>query len=817
MMIILTILAVSVFAIALMIISGKVDSSQEIFILNFIYYAVLFASAIILASEFSGSSWNPLLQIAAFTYIALFWVWRILSSGFWALVFYQACLMIHLFVGAYLYSASQMPYQDEPFSHLSDNQPHELKAENFPHHWISALPVAPKAQLTTVASHPQQEFVQTVSKQKRDHEQALQWSELSILMKMDSQIRNRLQQLKEQQDRELSDMLAQLNSLSVANTQMRRRALKNSQVDNLLRERAISTARHRTLIETWRLLDRDERAFRKRQAEHRFHALFELLKDDKVDESHKRSLIDYMVRHFADDVRLIKPLIKLYHQLDHDYPRQKRLNQVFLDLYIARRQAILQGFSEIGEAALQPLLDYRHRTISEVSYSQARLDKFIAQRYGVTVANLYTVAAPQSVPDFLNRRKYPILEKLTGASFKQDYIRRDLMQTIANNNPNRHGEPVMGISVTDYQQIRQTVDAGYDDSLDYLLIHPDPVVRGNLAWSLAERKDPALIPLVFELMRDAHPEVRRLAAIASGNFHIQDSQGANDPKFIELVSMLQNYRSNSDAFGRAWALLALSNIADKQKVLFVIDLILNDGSGYHSSMGAASPTWRSEREQHAINSLIKTLEKTPEELLVKTYALHALIAINSPESLGILLHYLHHIYAVHDSRPSMWRYFMPHISLPQEAENVEDVIVYLAQQSQSSENYAHNRHLKALNEFLRKSYEAELSGEFFQLLRFLQLYDEAEYSRYQEQNPEQIRIMRIHEYVYASYIFWLISWPVCLALTLIIIYGVLPMLKLSTPKGAQLPNARSNPAADSRHQRTAPAASIVPVKIIKQQ
>ncbi len=498
MLIILTILAVSVFAIALMIISGKVDSSQEKFIINFIYYAVLFASAIILASEFSGSSWHALLQIAAFTYIALFWVWRILSSGFWALVFYHACLMIHLFVGAYLYSASQMPYQDEPFSHLSDNQPHELKAENFPHHWISALPVLPKAQVTTVASQSQQAFVETHGGQKkRDHEQALQWSELSKLMQMDSQIRNRLQQLKEQQDRELSDMLAQLNSLSVANTQMRRRALKNSQVDNLLRERAISTARHRTLIETWRLLDRDERAFRKRQAEHRFHALFELLEDDKVDESHKRSLIDYLVMNFADDVRLIKPLIKLYHQLDHDYPRQKRLNQVFLDLYLARRQAILQGFSEIGEGALQPLLDYRHRTISEVSYSQARLDKFIARRFGVTVANLYAVAAPQSVPDFLNRRKYPILEKLTGASFKQDYIRRDLMQTIANNNPNRYGETVMGISIADYQQIRQAVRAGYDDSLDYLLIHPDPVVRGNLAWALAEIKDPALIPLVL--------------------------------------------------------------------------------------------------------------------------------------------------------------------------------------------------------------------------------------------------------------------------------------------------------------------------------
>ncbi len=817
MMIILTILAISVLAVALIVIGRKVDSTQEKFIISFIYYALLLGSAIILASEFAGSSWPPLLQIAAFVYIALFWVWGILSSGFWKLVVYQACLIIHFFVGAYLYSASQMPYNDEPFIHLSDNQPHELKAKNFPHHWISGLPVLPQAQASKV-SHVKSYISEADSKQKRhEHEQALQWPSLLTLMQLDSQIRNKLQHIKEQQDRELTDMLAQLNSVSVANTQMRRRALKNSQVDNLLKERAISSARHRTLIETWRLLDSDEKAFRKRQAEQRFHVLLELLHDEKVDESHKRALINYMVEHFADDVRLIKPLIKLYHQLDQDYPRQKRLNQVFLDLYIARRQALLQGFSRIGEAALQPLLDYRHRTISEVSYSQASLDKFISERYGAIVANLYTIAEPQSVPDFLNRRKYPIAEKLTGASFKQDYIRRDLLQTISKNNPSRYGQAVMGMKVADYQQINQTVSNAYDDRLDYLLIHPDPVVRGNLAWSLAEAKDPALIPLVFELMRDAHPEVRRMAAIASGNFRILDSQGANDPKFIELVSMLQNYRSNSDAFGRAWALLALTNIADKQKALFVIDLVLNDGSGYHSSMGAASPTWRSDKEQHAISSLIDTLEKTPEELLVKTYALNALIAINSPESLGILLQYLHHIYTVHDSRPSMWRYFMPHISLPQEAENVEDVIVYLAGQPTISEDYTHNRHLKALNEFLRKSYEAELSGEFFQLLRFLKVYDGDEYERYLQQNPEQIRIMRIYEYVYASYLFWLISWPLSLILTLIIIYGLLPILKLSTPKGAQLPNARSNPAADSRHQRTAPAPSIVPVKIIKQQ
>jgi catalase (peroxidase I) len=59
--------------------------------------------------------------------------------------------------------------------------------------------------------------------------------------------------------------------------------------------------------------------------------------------------------------------------------------------------------------------------------------------------------------------------------------------------------------------------------------------------------------------------VRRLAAIAVGNFKILDAQGSNDPKFTEIVRMLQNYRSNSDAFARAWAVLALVGVGDRQK------------------------------------------------------------------------------------------------------------------------------------------------------------------------------------------------------------------------------------------------------------
>ncbi len=305
-----------------------------------------------------------------------------------------------------------------------------------------------------------------------------------------------------------------------------------------------------------------------------------------------------------------------------------------------------------------------------------------------------------------------------------------------------------------------------------------------------------------------------MAAIAAGNFKISDMQGANDQKFIEIVRMLQNYRSNSDAFGRIWALMALASGGDKQKALYIIDLILNDGKSSHSTLGAAAPTWRSEEEQQIVHSLINTLQLTPEELSVKNEALNALLAIDSPESLGILLHYLQNIFHQHNDRPSLWRYIIPHMTLPQSAENVEDLVLYNAAIYDRGNHFNHKRHLKALNLYLRLAYESNASGQFFQNLMFLRAFDKKEYQDYLKANEEQIRIMRLWEYTLAGYRFWMVFIPLSTLLMLFFMYGILPKLDLNlgAQKGKK-PNRQSSPAADKRNKTVAPPSSIIPIKI----
>jgi len=316
-------------------------------------------------------------------------------------------------------------------------------------------------------------------------------------------------------------------------------------------------------------------------------------------------------------------------------------------------------------------------------------------------------------------------------------------------------------------------------------------------------------------MRDQNPEVRRLAAITVGNFVIQDTQGSSDPKFTEIVRMLQNYRSNSDAFGRAWAVTALANIGDQQKALYAIDLLLSDGVASQSVVGQASPTWN-EEEKQVIGGWVETLEKTPEELLVKTQALAALLAMNTPETLDVVLHYLQHVYQAHDDRPSMWRYIVPHATLPQEAENVEDVVFYLAQTQGKGHPQFHKRQLKALNVYLRQAYEHYRSGEFFQLLNFMRVFDHQEYQHYLVHTAEQIRIMRIDEYLTATLPFWLVCLPLNLLISLFVSYVILPALKLEPVTVGHQGVSRANPAAFA-NMSTAAAPAIVPIKISKQQ
>jgi hypothetical protein len=426
-------LAASLLPVVLM---NRAGTPQERRLLGIFYGLLLAGSAVLLLSQGVGLNWPAELQVFAFCLLAVFWLWRFFVAGFWAKLVYQAFWVVHLAFGAYLYTASQLPLGAAAFADFSQNRPKPLNAAEFPLMPVAGIPDN-QAQTPVVTSHRARATAASKAT-------PLEWDELAHFMALDSQTRRVLQPLQEQQARELSEMLAQLNSASVTSTNMRRRAIGVANVDDLLKERAISEARHRTIIETWALLDHDEQAFRQRQADERFNALLDLLTDEKVDESNKIALIDFIVRRFPGDVRLVKPLIEIYDRLDEEYPRQKRLNGDFLRLYVDKREAVLRGLRSLGTVAQQPLLDYRRKTISHISYSQARLDAFLRDEFGTVVRPLYGVAERQSVPDFLNRPKYPNLGKFSGASFKQEYIRRSLRKLADDNRPPSTGGPVLG-------------------------------------------------------------------------------------------------------------------------------------------------------------------------------------------------------------------------------------------------------------------------------------------------------------------------------------------------------------------------------------
>lgn len=778
--------------------------------------ALLLLAGLGLVAQALGWELNPYLVMLCFTFGLAFLMLETLVSGFWGKIGYGSLTVAHLFLGGYLYTMTQVPYGDRPFSALSANQPKPLSDSDLREEWIAGLPIltpgtSPAAAASTLAGTRAAAAVKPAGHIKP----GLSWNDVEPLMAHDSHVRDVLIALREKQERDLSEVLASLNQIAVSSTGMRRHAIVRDNVENLLRDGAISEARYHTILETWRLTDRDEEAFLSKQAEELFHVMLRLLEDGDVDETHKVELIDFMVDRFSSDVRLVKPLINLYEALDSEYPRQKRLNHEFLGLYLQKRNAILRGFERIGRPGLQPLLDYRKKTVSEIHYSQARLDRFLEDTFQQRVRPLYGTVEPIAVKDFLNREKYPPLGKLSGAAYEQDYLRHSLIRIGLENRVPAAGQPVMGLAMGDYGKIVQAFEEGLPDAVDAMVIDENPAVRGNLAWYLAERKDPYTLPLIFELMQDSHPEVRRLAAIAVGNFRILDMQSANDRKFTEIVRMLVNYRTNADTFARVFAIYALATVGDRQKALYVLDLIFNDGAALHSVMGQAAPAWKSEDEKAAVQSLFDILVETPEEPYVKTQALKVLLAMESQESIGILLHYLNHIYESTHSRPGLLRYVVPHMSLPQEAENVEDVIDYLAARYRANPERL-QQPLKALRAYLGSAYGNHRSGEFFQFLKFLEEYDSREYEEYLKQTREHVLLMRMLEYVKSTYGFWLVFWPVSLLILMVTQYGFGLSPRFARADGGAAsakPNRRANPAADIRNRRQAPAAAVVPIKI----
>ena len=740
-----------------------------------------------------------------------------LAGRFWGKVGFGTLLTAYLCLGGYLYAMSEIPYGDRPFETLSSNQPRTFDSNQFPERWITGLPLNEGNIQTGImpSALVKVPFKRTEGLTPLDPKK-LEWADLESLLELDSHIRQALQDLRQHQERELTDILTKLNESSVHGTEMRRNAISRENVDNLLRDGAISKARYQTFIETWSLADRDEQAFRTRQSQERFQRLLELLEDHEVTESHRMVLIRFMTQRFAGDVRLVQPLIRLYDALDEDYPRRKRMNEEFLSLYLQRREALLEGFLRIGLPSVQPLLDYRKRTIAEIRYSQYALDRFLAERFGVGVRPLYDVAPPVAIHDFLNREKYPPLGKFSGASYDQDYVRRSLIRMDLENQLPQMGESPMQGSTERMAALRALFVQDPGRSIDQAVIDPDPSVRAALAWVLAERKDPQTLPLVFEFMNDVHPEVRRLGAVASGNFRIHDAQGSRDPKFREIVRMLVNFRTNADAFSRVHALSSLVTVVDRQKALYLIDILLNDGHPGLSGLGEQAPSWSDDAERQGVHELIELLSKTPDELYVKTHALRVLIAMDQPDSLGILLHYLKRIYEESGSRPSLTRYIVPHMTLPQSAENTEDVIIDFARDYQHHPEPLHQP-VKVLRTSLGDFYHHYQSASFFQTLWFLSQFDREGYEAYRKETGEHILLMRIIEYAQSTWGFWLVLWPLLILAILTLQYGFGMLTSFQGGGQRPIPNRHANPAADLRNRRQSPAAAIIPVKIQQRQ
>ena len=303
-----------------------------------------------------------------------------------------------------------------------------------------------------------------------------------------------------------------------------------------------------------------------------------------------------------------------------------------------------------------------------------------------------------------------------------------------------------------------------------------------------------------------------MAAIASGNFRLHDSQSARDPKFREIVRMLVNFRTNSDAYSRAFALSSLVNVVDRQKALYVIDLVLNDGTSGHSLLGESAPSWTDESEREAVHGLIAILSSTPDEVYVKTHALKVLMAMDSPDSLGILMHYLRKIYQDTGARPSMLRYIVPHMTLPQEAENTEDVIIDFARRYRDDPDPL-QQPLKVLRANLSDFYNHYQSAPFFQALSFLEAFDPDEYREYLNETKEHLLLMRVIEYARSTWGFWLVLWPFSVLILLGLQYGLGLFVSIGGGAHRPTPNRHANPAADIRNRHQAPAAAIVPVKI----
>ena len=609
-----------------------------------------------------------------------------------------ACLsLISLAALVFYWLLIQLPYATASFRSSWWQHPRPLDASAYASEWVSGFPLQSATQAAPLATH--------AAAIKVGHpKSSLEWESLAAIMQKDSRIRSVLVSLQQKQDTDLAQMLASMNETSVTSTRMRRNALRPEQVDALLHDSAISSSYHATLTETWQLLDSTERAFRDRQVNERLQVLLELLADPAVDETHRIELIHWLLHHLPGDIRLLRPFISLYDQLDSDYPLQKRLNRPFLELYLQKRAALLEGFRSLGASAIQPLLDDRHQHISTLTYSQARLDQFLRDEAGVVVHALYIPSEPAGIPGFLNRQKYDAVTFLRGPSLHEDSLRKSLLQMDAENQPPVAGDGIMHIDPARWQTISATVFAGLPDQIDRWMTDADPAVRGALVWALASRRDPHVVPLLLELVHDVHPEVRRLAAMVLGGFRIRDTQAANDPKFVDMVRLLQNYRANSDSYSRCWAVLGLISTADVHKTLYVLDLILNDGAPAEASLGLSSPVWRSEEEKQAVTGLQALLQQTPEEMLVKNAALKALMALHSPESLGILLYAMHHSYLKAGYDPGLWHILLPHHSPPQLAENTADILLWMSGTDHTG-SVEWSRYLRAFNTQIQMSYD----------------------------------------------------------------------------------------------------------------
>ena len=170
------------------ILTLQVRKPGDRFIVLLLYYLLLCLAGCIIVSQLLGVVWHPYLEIAAFVFIAVYWMRQIWVSSFWGKLLNETWLILHLFIGGYLYATTQIPYTDKPFASISMNAPLPLNINQYNIRQISGLPTVKQQVATNIEPH-EHEIKKLTTPFKQNDAIALSWENIEPLMQKDSHIR----------------------------------------------------------------------------------------------------------------------------------------------------------------------------------------------------------------------------------------------------------------------------------------------------------------------------------------------------------------------------------------------------------------------------------------------------------------------------------------------------------------------------------------------------------------------------------------------------------------------------------------------------